>query len=65
MLYPNFSIDDVTDLLVRMRENICPNCIDQQAPPELIELLDCNCSNSDGQRCIARAKGMMAKLDAA
>jgi hypothetical protein len=65
MLYPNICVDDVTELLVKVRENVCPHCMEKHAPPELIELLDCNCRIDEGRDCIVRAKAMMTKLEAA
>ena len=65
MLYPNICVDDVTDLLVKVRENICPQCTEKHAPPELIEILECNCVIKEGRDDIARARAMMDRLEAA
>ena len=65
MLHPKVCVDDVTELLVRVREDLCPNCLERQSPPELIEMLDCECHIPEGRLKIKCAQAIMEKLDAA
>lgn len=66
MLYPIMNVDEVADLLVRVREDVCPQCGKQGKDlPELLELLNCDCADDNGHRCIRLAKTMLERAESA